>query len=137
MSVRSRRALPGALILLSLALPAAAEAVPVTVNVRVEGAARTIFDGPVVTDGHNLSPPSGGGSHVCDGTNNGAFPSPGPTATAALDDAARAGGFTWDGTWDAGFSDFLVNRVGSEAQTTTQFWGHFVNGKSASAGGSG
>jgi hypothetical protein len=135
MSVWSRCALSGALILVSLAAPAAAEAVPVTVNVRVEGATSTIFDAPVVTDGHNLSPPSGGGSHVCDGTNNGAFPVPGPTATAALDDAARAGSFTWDGTWDANFSDFLVNRIGSEQATTTQFWGHFVNGKSASAGG--
>ena len=118
-----------------MAVPATAAAVPVTVNLRVEGATNTIFDGPVVTDGHNLAPSSGGGSRVCDGTNNGAFPAPGPTATAALDDAARAGGFTWDGTWNDAFSDFLVSRIGSEEQTTTQFWGHFVNGKSASAGG--
>jgi hypothetical protein len=136
MSVRSRCALSGALILVSLAAPTAAGAVPVTVKVRVEGATRTIFDAPVVTDGHNLSPPSGGGSHICDGTNNGAFPSPGPTATAALDDAARAGGFTWDGTWDGTFSDFLVSRIATEQQNPpSQFWGHFVNGEFATAGG--
>jgi hypothetical protein len=135
MSASSRCALSGALILVSVAAPAAAAAVPVTVNVRVEGATSTIFDGPVVTDGHNLSPPSGGGSRVCDGTNNGAFPTPGPTATAALDDAARTGGFSWDGTWFPDFSDFLVDRIATEQATSSQFWGHFVNGKSATAGG--
>jgi hypothetical protein len=135
MSTYLRRALPGALVLLSLTAPPAALALPVTVNVRVEGATNTIFDGPVVTDGHNLNPPSGGGPHPCDGTNNGAFPTPGPTATAALDDAARAGGFTWNGTWFASFNDFQVTRIATEQDNATQFWGHFVNGKSASAGG--
>ena len=135
MSHHLRRALPGALVLLSLAAPSAALALPVTVNVRVEGASSTIFDGPVVTDGHNLNPPSGGGPHPCDGTNNGAFPSAGPTATAALDDAARAGRFTWDATWFASFNDFQVTRIANEQDNATQFWGHFVNGKSASAGG--
>jgi hypothetical protein len=108
---------------------------PVTVNVRVEGATRTIFDGPVVTDGHSLNPPGAGGAHPCDGTNAGAFPTPGPTATAALDDAARAGGFTWDGSWFDDFSDFQVTRIATEQDNASQFWGHFVNGKSASAGG--
>jgi hypothetical protein len=107
----------------------------VTVNVRVEGATRTIFDGPVVTDGHNLNPPAAGGAHLCDGTNAGAFPAAGPTATAALDDAARAGGFSWDGTWFDSFSDFQVTRIATEQDNASQFWGHFVNGKSASAGG--
>jgi hypothetical protein len=130
-----RRALPGALVLLALAAPDGALALPVTVDVRVEGATNTIFDGPVVTDGHDLNPPGAGGPRTCDGTNNGAFPAPGPTATAALDDAARMGGFSWDGSWDTSFSDFLVNRVGTESATSSQFWGHFVNGKEASAGG--
>ena len=58
MSVRSRCALSGALILVSLAAPAAANAVPVTVNLRVEGATQTIFEGPVITDVHQVKTPS-------------------------------------------------------------------------------
>ena len=39
----------------------------------------------------------GTASHTCDGTYELAEPAPGPTATGALDDAARLGGFTIDG----------------------------------------
>ena len=113
----------------------AATAAPVNVTVRVEGASQTIFDGPVTTDGHDITTASSGGAHPCDGTNMSAYPTPGPTATAALDDAARLGGFTWDGTWDGTFSDFLVSQVGPDAANTTQFWGFGVNFKFGSVGG--
>ena len=68
MSGRSRRALPGALILLSLAVPATAAAVPVTVNLRVEGATQTIFEGPVITDVHPVKTPSDTQARPCDGS---------------------------------------------------------------------
>ena len=101
---RSRRAATGALILLSLALPASAAAAPVTVHVRVEGATETIFDGDVVTDAHHTTTPSDGTARPCDGTNSGG--SPIPTAIGALDDASKAGGFGWDAEWDDGFGDY-------------------------------
>lgn len=66
------------------------------VNLRIEGLNRTIFEGPIFTRGHDVETVSGG-KHHCDGTNNGENPEPGPTATSALDSAARAQGFTWDG----------------------------------------
>jgi hypothetical protein len=131
---RTRGALPVAFLALAFAAPAASAA-PVSVNLRVEGAAQTIFDGPVTTDGHAITTPSSGGPHPCDGTNGGASTTPGPVATAALDDGARVNGFGWDATWSAGFSDFLVAQVGGESQTTTQFWGYLVNFAFPSVGG--
>ena len=49
-----------------------------------------------------------GGTHPCDGTNNGAHPAPVPTATAALDDGARLSGLGWDGDWFDSFQDYAV-----------------------------
>jgi hypothetical protein len=129
-----------------LALPTAATAAPasslarssgaapragLTINatlvwVRVEGATRTIFEAPVITTGHTVTTASGG-THHCDGTNNGANPAPVPTATSALDNAATAGGFTWDGAFFAAFDDYLISRIAETSQTDTQFWGIFRN----------
>jgi hypothetical protein len=131
---RTRDALPVAILALAFAAPVA-RAAPVSVNLRVEGATQTIFDGPVTTDGHAITTPSSGGPHPCDGTNGGASTTPGPVATAALDDGARVHGFGWDATWSAGFSDFLVTGVGGESQTTTQFWGYLLNFAFPSVGG--
>lgn len=131
---RMRGALPVALLALAIAAPAASAA-PVSVNLRVEGATQTIFDGPVTTDGHAITTPAGGGPHPCDGTNGGASTTPGPVATAALDDGARINGFGWDATWSAGFSDFLVLQVGGESQTSTQFWGYLLNFAFPTVGG--
>jgi hypothetical protein len=127
-------ALPAALTLLSLAAAPAALAAPVGVTTRVEGASTTILEVPVTSDGHDVTTPSGG-THPCDGTNNGAFPSPVPTPTAALDDAARANGVSWDADWFPSFSDFIVRRVANESATSSQFWGLIVNGKFSSSGG--
>jgi len=118
----------------ALATQAVAASTPVMVNVRVEGATTTIFEGPVVTDGHDVTT-AAGGTHVCDGTNNNANPEPGPTATAALDDAARSGGFTFDGTFSSQFDDFFITRVGPDEQTDTAFIGIFLNFEPTPVGG--
>lgn len=122
-----------ALAVLAIAAPAAA-ADPVSVNLRVEGQSQTLFDGPVTTDGHQITTQSGG-THPCDGTNNGAHQSPVPTATAALDDGARLNSFTWDADWFPSFNDFIVNRVAGEAATSSQFWGVGVNFALSQTGG--
>jgi hypothetical protein len=133
MSYRLRNtALTAALVQLSLA--PAAFAAPVGVTVRVEGASKTILDEPVTTDGHDVTPASGG-THKCDGTNAGAHPSPVPTPTAALDDVTRAHSISWDADWFASFEDFIVTRVDDEHATSSQFWGLVVNGQFASSGG--
>jgi hypothetical protein len=118
-----------------LTASAAAESAPTTVvKVRVEGATSTIFEGAVRTTGHDVTT-AAGGTHRCDGTNNKANPEPGPTATAALDDAAALGGFTFDGTYSSEFDDFLITRIGPDEQTDTASWGIFRNGELIPVGG--
>jgi hypothetical protein len=126
----------GTLAVLTAALaliPAGAQAAPTKVKVRVEGATKTIFEGAVTTDAHPVD--GGGGPQVCDGTNGGASSTPGPTATGALDDAAKLGSFSWSGSFDPSFSDFIVSKVGPDASTDTQFWGVAVQWKALQVGG--
>lgn len=136
MSNLSRRALPGALILASLAFPASAAALPVTVNLRVEGLTKTVFDGPVTTDAHPVTTATAG-THTCDGTNGAAQPAPGPTATGALDDAARVGGFTIDGPYgNFGIDDYFMERVSDErVDPATQYWSLWLDQAFSALGG--
>ena len=106
-----------------------ASAAPVVVDLRVEGAEEPIFEGTVRTDGHQIEQDRSG-PQPCDGTNGGASTTPGPTVTSALDDA-----IAWNGTWNPSFSDFLVNRIGPDKATATQFWGTALNGTPTEAGG--
>ena len=125
-------ALPALLLAASATAPAATAA-PAAVNLRVEGAITTLFEDRITTDGRTVTTASGG-SHQCDGTNGGVNPTPGPSATAALDEGARMGGFTWDGTYDNGFDDYLISRIGPDSQTSSQFWALLVNSEFSSVG---
>jgi len=119
---------------LSLIAASAASAATVPIKLRIEGATRTIFEGTVKTEGHEVTTVSGG-THKCDGTNLGANPTPGPTPTAALDAAAAKSGFTWDGTWFGSFEDFGVERIADTSQTETEFWAVLVSYQFSSVGG--
>jgi hypothetical protein len=110
----------------AMALPSLALAAPVTVNVRIEGASQTLFEGPLTTYPHDVQTPSGG-KHACDGTNNGANPTPGGNFLTSLTDAAASEGFTYDGTFDSAFDDYFISRIGPDSQTATQFWGTLDN----------
>ena len=94
-------------------------AAPTTVNLRVEGATSTIFEGPVTTDGKTIV--KDGNTIACDGTTNPGNPGPGPTVLSALDDAPIPGG------WDGKFGGEFVSRIGSEPGTDTQSWGIVLN----------
>jgi hypothetical protein len=121
---------------LAVALPAtAATAAPAKVTVRVEGATKTIFEGAVTTDAHPVDGGDGTGAHKCDGTNGGAGTVAGPTATGALDDAIKLAGLTWQGDYTASFDDFVVNKIGPDAASTTQYWGVALQGKPLEVGG--
>ena len=103
---------------------------PVTVNLRVEGATSTTFEGSVTTDGKVIT--RDGNTLVCDGTTNPGNLGPGPTATSALDDGSVAGGFTWDAKFGG---DFFISSIAGEASNATQSWGIAVNHRPLGVGG--
>ncbi|MFI5620493.1 DUF4430 domain-containing protein [Streptomyces sp. NPDC051567] len=129
---------------LGLALTAASPAVarttaprtnsPVLVQLDVQGPEGRLFQGLVITKGHEVTTASGG-THACDGTNGGRYPSPVATPTAALDDAARQRHFTWDGTWYPSFDDFSVDTVKNVSGGASAYWNISVNGVSIPVGG--
>ncbi|KAG8691728.1 hypothetical protein FRC11_011591 [Ceratobasidium sp. 423] len=99
-----------------------------SVNVRIEGSSATLFEGTIDTKGRDVTTATGG-THRCDGTNNGANPVPGPTCTSALADAAALA------RWDSNFEDFFVTRIGGTSQTSSQFWGLLLNWQFTPVGG--
>ena len=106
-------------------LATAAVAAPAAVNLRVEGASSTTFEDRITTDGHNVTT-AAGGTHKCDGTNGGRQPDARPDRDrrARRRRAARRLHLGRHGT--TGFDDYLVDRVGPDSQTSTQFWGLLV-----------
>jgi hypothetical protein len=95
-------------------------------NLRIEGSTDTIYEGCVYSGPTTITTASGG-THLCDGTNDGANPQPGDTPTCALNAAASACGFTYDGTFDSDFDDYSITAIGGSEQTATEFWGILVN----------
>jgi len=133
-TLRRGAALAGCVAVATLAVPAAAPAAPTSVNLRIEGSSSTVFEGPVTTDGHVVRPASGD-NRLCDGTNGGANPEPGPTPTTALDDGSRAGGFPWDGEYYDSFEDYLITQIGPDRSNSSQFFGQYVNSQPSQVGG--
>lgn len=115
--------------------PAAARTnAPVKVRLTVTTPDGLLFQGKVRTKGHDVTTVTGG-THKCDGTNGSANASKVPTPTAALDDAARKRGFTWDGTWYASFDDFAVGTIKGVDGAGAAYWNIAVNGVSIPVGG--
>ena len=136
-SARTLRRSPGlsaCAVAVALAVPAGALAAPASVNLRIEGSSSTVFEGPITTDGHVVRPASGD-NRLCDGTNGGANPEPGPTPITALDDGSRTGGFPWDGDYFDSFNDYLVTQIGPDRSNDSQFFGQFVNSQASQVGG--
>jgi hypothetical protein len=118
----------------------AATASATLVNVRVEGASKTYFEGQVDTTLHQVDGGDNTGAHECDGLNNGnpkGYAGPGPSFTGALDDAAHANGFSWYGTWnDFGIPDFYIRTIAGETpDPNTAFWDQVLNWKGIDVGG--
>jgi hypothetical protein len=134
-----RCAVVAALALICAALLAAtgAAAAPTELTVRIEGKDKTLFEGPILSDGHAVQAAGDAEPRTCDGTNNSAHPSPGPTPTASSVDAMEMIGQTFGATWSAGFDDYFIERWGPDEEDlgAGQFWGVLVNGLLTPVGG--
>lgn len=115
-------------------LTPAAAAEPTDVLVRVVGSTETLFEGPVLTEGHDVEASSDTEERSCDGVNplDPENVTPGPTPTAAAVDAMAILGETFNGAWYAGYQDYLITRWGPESSAS---WGVFVNDTLLEVGG--
>ncbi|GLF93056.1 DUF4430 domain-containing protein [Streptomyces yaizuensis] len=107
---------------------------PVKVTLTVQGPNGPLFHGKIRTKGHDVTTATGG-THKCDGTNGGAYPTKVPTPTAALDDAAQRYHFAWDGTWYPAFDDFFVDTIKNVSGGASAYWNISVNGTPTPVGG--
>src|SRR5689334_21307586 len=101
--MRTRATIVTILVACALACPASVAAAAATkLDVRIEGRTGTLFEGPILTEGHSVHSYKGAGGseaedlaeHPCDGTSKGKYPTPGPTPTAASVDAMETIGAT-------------------------------------------
>jgi hypothetical protein len=93
------------------------------VNLRIEGKDSTIYEGKVFTGPQVVTTPSGG-SHSCDGTNNGANPAPFANGVSALVDSARLCSFPLDGSFSSQFDDFFITKIGDSDSNdgSNRYW---------------
>ncbi len=136
-------------LFLALLISAGAQAGSVTVNLRVEGSSKTLYEGPVSTEGETFQTPSTKGeSHPCDYSDNGHSEfegevftnggAPSGTPTTALRDAALAAGLEFNANWSTSLGDFFVTQFGpdiEQAEPPYAAWGYAVNDTTAPVGG--
>jgi hypothetical protein len=142
MKHRSTAGLAGLVLALLLAAPAAAA--PVTVDLRIEGANATLFEGKVTTDVRGFRFTGDPVEHVCDGTSVNGGPSsvPVPTRGAALSEASERTPFAMMGTWSTQFggapvfSQVFGENVAYNA-TTQRYFAEFKRGKPSDFGACG
>jgi hypothetical protein len=120
-----------------LTLASVAGAGPVNVNVRIEGAHETLFEGPIAVEPHRVKATSDTVQRSCDGINSldpeNTVPEPTPTAAAA--DGMALAGETFDGKWYPGFNDYFITRFGPDAENEGKSWGILVNNTFTNVGG--
>ena len=105
-----------------------------TINLRIEGDNATIYEGPIKSGPRNITIKDtelgqGPMPRPCDGLNDGANPKACNTPTDALDAAAKASGFTYDGNTDDDIGDYYITRISTSDANVypDKFWGTLVN----------
>lgn len=114
-----------------------AQAAPTLVNVRIEGISETLFEGPILTEGHYVEASSDSEERRCDGINplDPQNKTPGPTPTASAVDAMNLIGETFDGEWYPGYHDYFITRWGPDREEEGMSWGILVNNVFTNVGG--
>ena len=100
------------------------------IHLRIEGSNRNIFEDTIYTAGHIVTTALGG-THECDGTNNGAHTTPGATIISAIDDAVSK----WDGKWEKEFRDYFITSISGDSSTEDESWGLLIKYKFVDKGG--
>jgi hypothetical protein len=115
--------------LLTLAVAAPAVAAPVTVNLRIEGPTRTLFEDPVTVDVRTFHFSGDATAHRCDGTaaeNQGPSPTPAPTRGGAVAQAID-GGLVAHGSWSTSFGSPSFTDIGGESVSFDSASGKFLS----------
>lgn len=140
MTFRSAGLAAGLLTLLAGASPALAA--PATVDLRVEGATRTLFEGSVTTDVRPFRFTQDPVAHRCDATGEqGESPTPVPTRGAALAQAAESAPFSLTGTWSDQYLSPSFLQIAGESTAydpvTGNYLAEYKNARSATIGACG
>ena len=141
MSIRAA-GLTAAGVLSVLALAPPALAAPVTVELRVEGPTRTLFEGPVTTDERRFRFSGDPTEYVCDGrAPAGSATTPQVTRGAAITAAAVEGGLDIRGTFNTEFQSPAFSAIAGESlafdPATQAFFGEYKNGRPSDTGACG
>jgi uncharacterized membrane protein YgcG len=123
----------------SVLLVTTAAAAQTQVNVRIEGRAETLFEGPVLVESDGVRASSDTQARSCNGINSLDLGNvvPAATPTAASADALGLIGETFDGQWYPGFNDYFITRWGPDPQSPgdAAYWGILVNDTFTNVGG--
>jgi hypothetical protein len=136
MKTRSRAGLVAGVLAAAL-LPTAPAHADVTVNLRIEGPTKTLFEGPVTT-GVRPFRFTGGVAHQCDATTTGGTsPTPVPTRGAAIAEASERAPFTTAGDWFDAYGPSFTSIAGESVvfdPNTNRFLAEYKNGTPAMVG---
>ena len=116
-SARARLAGTVASLLVALG---AAPAAGAELSLRIEGAASTLFEGPITPSAEDVDGGDGSGPHPCRA---------GASPAGALATASAESGFGWHGTWTPDFQDFFIDAVGPDAteESSNSYWSVLVD----------
>jgi hypothetical protein len=138
MKHRSHAGLAAGLVATALVAAPAPAAEPVTVDLRIEGPTRTLFEGKVTTGVRPFRFTGDATAHRCDGTTTGGSSlKPVATRGAAIAAAAETAPFSIAGTWHPDFGASFTSIAGESVAfdaATGRFLGEYENGAFAQVG---
>ncbi len=137
--MRRIKATLGVAAAITICLSGIAQGAATEVNVRIEGREQTLFEGPILTEGHKVKASSDTKERSCDGidVNDPQNTEPGATPTAASVDAMGLIGETFDGQWYSDYEDYFITRWGPGEEDLEKgwYWGVLVNNVFTNVGG--